>query len=48
MMNATAIPMLVGRLGFSEILIILVILLVLFGPKDLPKIGKRMGETVRD
>ena len=48
MMNATAIPMLVGRLGFSEILIILVILLVLFGPKYLPKIGKRMGETVRD
>lgn len=43
-----AVPMLVGRLGFTEILIILVIVLVLFGPKYLPKIGRKVGESVRD
>ena len=48
MMNMAAVPMLVGRLGFTEILIILVIVLVLFGPKYLPKIGKKVGESVRD
>ena len=48
MMNMAAVPMLVGRLGFTEILIILVIVLVLFGPKYLPKIGRKVGETVRD
>ena len=48
MMNMAAVPMLVGRLGFTEILIILVIVLVLFGPKYLPKIGKKVGEAVRD
>ncbi len=47
MMNDAAVPMLVGRLGFTEILIILVIVLVLFGPKYLPKISKRVGESVR-
>ena len=48
MMNMAAVPMLVGRLGFTEILIILVIVLVLFGPKYLPKIGRKVGESVRD
>ena len=48
MMNMAAVPMLVGRLGFTEILIILVIVLVLFGPKYLPKISRKVGESVRD
>ena len=47
-MNMAAVPMLVGRLGVTEILIILVIVLVLFGPTYLPKISKRVGESVRD
>ncbi len=35
-------------LGFSEILIILVIFLVLFGAKKLPQIGEGLGKTVRE
>lgn len=39
---------LLHRLGFSEILIILVIVFVLFGPTYLPKLSKRVGQSVRD
>ncbi|MBP3700542.1 MAG: twin-arginine translocase TatA/TatE family subunit [Lachnospiraceae bacterium] len=39
---------LLHRLGFTEILIILVIVFVLFGPKYLPKISKKVGQSVRD
>jgi sec-independent protein translocase protein TatA len=35
-------------LGLSEILIILVIFLVLFGAKKLPQIGEGLGKTVRE
>ena len=39
---------LLHRLGFTEILIILVIVFVLFGPKYLPKLTKRAGKTLRE
>ena len=48
MMNMVAVPMLVGRLGFTEILIIVLIVFVLFGPKYLPKISKKVGESLHD
>jgi len=48
MMNYAVMPIVMGRLGFTEILIILAIVFVLFGPKYLPKIGKKVGESVRD
>ncbi len=35
-------------LGLSEILVILVIFLVLFGAKKLPDIGEGLGKTVRE
>ena len=35
-------------LGAQEILIILLILVVLFGAKRLPAIGKGLGETVKE
>jgi sec-independent protein translocase protein TatA len=34
--------------GFPEIAVILVISLVLFGPKKLPEIGKSLGRTLRE
>lgn len=36
-----------GRLGMGELLIILVIVLVVFGPKKLPEIGKSLGDAIR-
>ncbi len=45
--NAIAM-FLLHRLGFTEILIIVLIILVLFGPKFLPKLSKQVGKTVHD
>lgn len=35
-------------LGFQELLIILVIALVIFGPGKLPQIGGGLGKAIRD
>ena len=35
-----------GKLGVWELLIILVIVLIIFGPKALPKLGKSLGKTI--
>ena len=35
-----------GRFGFGELLVILVIVLIIFGPSKLPQIGKAMGEAI--
>jgi sec-independent protein translocase protein TatA len=37
-----------GRLGFWEILIIVVIALVVFGPKKLPDLGKALGRGIKE
>lgn len=34
-------------IGWQELLIVLVIVLVLFGPKRLPQLGKTLGKTMR-
>jgi sec-independent protein translocase protein TatA len=34
-------------LGFTEILFLMVILLLFFGPTRLPGLGKSLGETIR-
>lgn len=34
-------------LGMQELVIILVIVLVLFGPKRLPQLGKSVGKTMK-
>ncbi len=35
-------------LNFSELLVILVIILILFGPGKLPEIGKAIGRGIRE
>lgn len=40
-------PFLKG-IGWPELVIILVIVLILFGPKRLPQLGKMLGKTVRN
>lgn len=35
-------------LGFGEILIILVLALVIFGPRRLPEMGRNIGKSLRD
>jgi TatA/E family protein of Tat protein translocase len=37
-----------GNLGFPEILVILVIALIVFGPKKLPEIGKSLGRGISE
>ena len=37
-----------GQLGFSEILVIFVIALLVFGPKKLPDLGKSLGKGIRE
>ncbi len=34
------------KMGIWELLVILVIVLIIFGPKALPKLGKSMGKTI--
>ncbi len=35
-------------LEFSELMVILVIILILFGPGNLPNLGRALGRSVRD
>ena len=44
----TVLPALVGPLGPLELGIILLILIVIFGPKRLPGIGRSLGEGMRE
>ncbi|CAH2213405.1 twin-arginine translocase TatA/TatE family subunit [Tepidibacter aestuarii] len=37
-----------GRLGSTELIVILVVGFLIFGPKRLPEIGKSFGETIRE
>ena len=37
-----------GNMGFMEILLILVVVLLLFGAKRLPEIGASMGKGIRE
>lgn len=36
------------NIGFTELLLIAVVALVLFGPQKLPEIGRMLGKTLRD
>lgn len=36
-----------GRIGFSELLVLAVVVLVLFGAKRLPEIGRALGKAIR-
>lgn len=37
-----------GNIGFPELLIILVIALLVFGPKKLPEVGRSIGKALRE
>jgi len=37
-----------GNLGFTEIMIVLVVVLLVFGAKRLPEIGASMGKGIRE
>ena len=47
MFNLSYAPMVIfpGRLGSTEILAIFAIVLLLFGPKYLPRLGQSIGKT---
>lgn len=35
------------RIGPTELLMILIVVLIIFGPKNLPKLGKMFGKTMK-
>lgn len=39
---------LMGRIGIGELILVLVLALVIFGPSKLPDIGKALGKGLRE
>jgi sec-independent protein translocase protein TatA len=37
-----------GRIGFPELILILVVFVVFFGPAKLPEIGAAIGKAIRE
>jgi sec-independent protein translocase protein TatA len=37
-----------GNIGLPEVLVVLVIALIIFGPKRLPELGKSLGKGIRE
>ena len=37
-----------GNLGFGELLVILAVVLLLFGSKRLPELGRSLGQAMRE
>src|SRR5215813_6811560 len=37
-----------GQLGFSEMFVIFIVALLVFGPKKLPELGKSLGKGIRE
>ncbi|MBU5677195.1 twin-arginine translocase TatA/TatE family subunit [Alkaliphilus sp. MSJ-5] len=37
-----------GRLGTTELILILIIALVIFGPSKLPELGKALGKSLKE
>lgn len=37
-----------GRVGFGEIVLILLVLLIVFGPRRLPELGSALGKGIRE
>ena len=42
------LPLMIGPLGMQEMLIILVVALIVFGPRKLPQIGKTLGKSLAE
>jgi len=43
----TTVPAFIGGLGWPEILLILMLVLIFFGPRRLPEIAEAMGKSIR-
>ena len=37
-----------GSIGPMEIVVVLAVLLLLFGPSQLPKLGRSLGQTIKE
>lgn len=48
MTSLLAIPLFLGSLGFQELLLIFLIVLVIFGSTKLPALGRGLGEGIRN
>ncbi len=40
--------MVFGNLGVPELILILILALIIFGPKKLPEMGKALGSSIRE
>jgi sec-independent protein translocase protein TatA len=38
----------IGPLGGSEVIVILIIVLIIFGPSKLPQMGQALGKAIRE
>ena len=47
-MLLSVVPLLFGRLGIAEILIIVLLIVVLFGGKKIPELMRGMGRGVKE
>ena len=45
---SSLLPLMIGPLGMQEMLIILVVALIVFGPRKLPQIGKTLGKSIAE
>lgn len=36
-----------GKIGMQELIVVLIIVVIIFGPKQLPKLGRMFGKTIR-
>ena len=46
MLLSTFLPA-AGKIGTTELLVIVLLIVVIFGPKLLPKLGQTVGDTIR-
>jgi sec-independent protein translocase protein TatA len=37
-----------GNIGFPELMVIMIIALLIFGPKKLPEVGRSIGKALRE
>ncbi len=47
-MSSQFTQLLAGKIGTQELLIILLIVVILFGPSQLPKLTKMFGKSIRN
>ena len=47
-MSLTSLPLAIAGLGTTELMIILVIILLLFGGSKLPSLAKGLGQSVKE